>query len=291
MTDLSATVPPRSLAIRHAVPDDVAAIRAILAAHGNDGPVVVGDVVGPYVRHLIDRGGAQVAVVEDAVVGFGATIDTGRSVHLADLFVHPDRLGQGIGRPLLEAVFAGSTVRTTFASDDPRALPLYIRAGMDPLWPNLYLQGASRLLPSAGSTLAAESAEPGRLAALELEWTGFDRTTDHGYWASMPDVDPFVVVDGGAVAGLGYARVRQATPIRVIDRLLVHPDADPVATVIAALARAGRGGPVFASLLGIHPAVRPLLAAGFRLVDRDQFLASDGAVLDPVRHLPNPGML
>jgi GNAT superfamily N-acetyltransferase len=277
--------------IRPATLDDLAAIRAILAAHGNDGPIVIADIVGPYISHVIRRGGAQVAIVDDAVVGFGATIDTGRSVHLADFFVHPDRLGQGIGRPLLESVFADSTVRTTFASDDPRALPLYLRSGMLPIWPSLYLQGLASTLPSPGASVRTESAGSERLAALERDWTGIDRSADHEYWAAMAGADPFVVRDGKDVAGVGYARVRQAAAIRVIDRLLIHPDADPVATTIAAMARAGQGGPVFACFLGVHPAIRALLAAGFRIVDRDQFMTTDPDVIDPVRHVPNPGML
>ena len=90
---------------------------------------------------MADEGGA--------VVGFGAAVDAGRSVHLADLFVRPDRLGQGIGRPLLDAVFGDAERRTTFASDDPRALPIYVRVGMRPLWASLYVEGPSSRLPVA----------------------------------------------------------------------------------------------------------------------------------------------
>ena len=93
--------------IRAATADDIPAIRRILAAHGNDGPVVVADIVGPYVNHLLWRGRARVATLDGEVVAFGAGVDTGRSVHLADLFVDPERLGQGIGRPLLAAVLDG----------------------------------------------------------------------------------------------------------------------------------------------------------------------------------------
>ncbi len=281
----------RAIENRLATADDVADIRAILVAHGNDGPIATADIVGPYVHHLIRRGGAWVAVQRGTIVGFAATLDTGRSTHLADLFVHPDRLGEGIGRPLLETAFGDSTVRTTFASDDPRAMPLYMRAGMYPVWPSLYVQGVSSTLPTLAGAIRTETAAPERLSALERDWTGIDRAVDHAYWAEMAACDPFVVVDGDAVAGLAYARTRQAAAIRVIDRLLIHPDADPVATTIAALARAGRDGPVFACFLGAHPAVRPLLEAGFRIVDRDQFMTSDPTVIDPVRHLPNPGML
>jgi GNAT superfamily N-acetyltransferase len=277
--------------IRAATVDDIAAIRAILAAHGNDGPVVIADIVGPYVAHLIRRRRAHVAVLDEAIVAFGAAIDTGRAVHLADLFVDPDRLGQGIGKAVLETVMAGAIQRTTFASDDPRALPLYVRAGMQPLWASLYVQGPSVALPPTASGLRTASATADRLAAIEQDWTGIDRRVDHGFWESNADADAFVVLDGDDVAAIGYARARQAAPIRVLDRLVIHRDAEAVGTTIAAMRRAARGGPVLTALLGPHPALRPLLEAGFRIVDRDQFLASDPALVDPARLIPNPGML
>jgi GNAT superfamily N-acetyltransferase len=276
--------------IRTATDEDLGPIRSILVAHGNDGPVVVADIVGPYLTHLIRRGRARVAELDGEIVGFGAGIDTGRSVHLADLFVHPDRLGEGIGRPLLASTLEGGSALTTFASEDPRALPIYVRAGMQPLWASLYIQGPSAALPAI-TTMRAATATHARLAALERDWTGADRSADHAFWGAMPGGDTFVVMDGEGVTAFGYARVRQAAPIRVLDRLLIHPDADPVEATIVALARAGRGGPVLSCLLGPHPALRPLLEAGFRVVDRDQFLASEPDLVDPARLIPNPGML
>ena len=289
---MTGTSSPRTAAsIRPATTADLAAIREILAAHGNDGPIVYADIVGPYIRHQIDRGGAYVSVIDAEIVGFGAAIDAGRAVHLADLFVRADRLGQGIGRPLLDAVLGDAASRTTFASEDPRALPLYVRAGMQPAWAGMYVQGPSPALAPRDERLRAETAVAADLIDLEIAWTGYDRTADHGYWSTMAGADAFVIRDGDAVAGFGYSRVRQQAPIRVLDRLLIHPDADPVPTTIAALRRAGDGGPVQACLLGPNPALRPMLEAGFRIVDRDEFLASDASVIDPTRLIPNPGML
>jgi GNAT superfamily N-acetyltransferase len=292
MTSTRAVSPtPRAPSIRPATIGDLAAIRSILAAHGNDGPVVIADVVGPYISHLISRGRTRVAILDDEIVGFGAAIDTGRSIHLADLFVHADRLGQGIGKPLLAAVLDGAVQRTTFASEDARALPLYVRAGMQPMWVSLYVQGPSSALPAAPARFRTASATSDRLAALERDWTGHDRSFDHDFWGTMPDVDAFVVRDGDAVVAFGYARTRQAVPIRVVDRLVIHPDGEPIGATLAALARAGRGGPVHLALFGPHPVLRPLLEAGFRVVDRDVFLSSDPAIIDPVRLVPNGGML
>ena len=283
--------PRLEAAIRPATDDDLASIRAILAGHDNDGPVVVADIVGPYMRYLISRGRTFVAQIGAEIVGFGAAADTGRSLHLADLFVHPDHLGRGLGRPLLGAVLDADRPRTTFASEDPRALPIYVRAGMTPLWPSLYVQGAGPRLPRTADGLAAEGASADELRALELAWTGHDRPDDHRYWASMPGADTFTIRDGDSVVAFGHARNRQIVATRVLDRLVIHPDADPVATTLAALARAARDGDVLVCLLGPHRALRLLLDAGFHVVDRDQFMASDRDLVDPERLVPSPGLL
>jgi GNAT superfamily N-acetyltransferase len=282
--------PGAKAAIRPATLGDISSIRVLLASHGNDGPIVHGDIVGPYLRHLVERGRTLVSVDGDALLGFAATVDTGRGWHLADLFVQPDRLGQGIGRPLLEAVFEGAAERSTFASDDPRALPLYVRAGMTPLWPSLYVEGPATSLPGSRGALRTEPASAARLAEIELGWTGQDRTVDHAFWASQAGADTFVVVDADEVVGAGHARARQASPVRALDRFVVHPHADPLPVTMAALRRAGGDGVVFACIQGPSPVVRPLLEAGFRIADRDTYLASRQDLIDPARLIPNAGM-
>lgn len=276
--------------IRAATPDDVPAIRAILAAYGNDGPVRTGDIVGPYLAHLIARHRTLVSAEPGGIVAFGAVVDTGLVVHLADLFVRPDVVGRGIGRPLLTALFGDARRRTTFASDDPRALPLYVRAGMTPLWVSLYLEGASAALP-AGPGLETAPGEPATLAAFELAWTGADRADDHVYWSSEVGADSFLVAERGEVVAIAHARARQVSAVRVIDRLLVRPGAEPVAPTLAALRRAGRGGAVTAAVQGPSPVVRALLDHGFQVTDRDQYMASEPGLIDPERLIPNPGML
>jgi GNAT superfamily N-acetyltransferase len=276
--------------IRPATVDDIPSIRSLLAGHGNDGPVIYGDIVGPYVRHLIDHGRSLVSVVDDEVAGFAAAVDTGRGRHLADLFVRPDRLGQGIGRPLLDAVLDGAVDRTTFASDDPRAMPLYIRARMAPLWPGVYLEGTAGLLRRSAAGLPTEPASAARIADLEQAWTGEDRRVDHVFWASQVDADSFVVVDGGEVIGAGYARARQISPVRVLDRFVVRPEADPVAATLSAIRSAARDGDVRLCVPGPNPVLGPLLEMGFRIEERDTYMATSPDLIDPTRLLPNPGM-
>lgn len=277
--------------IRPATLADVPAIRSILAAHGNDGPITGVDIVGPYVRHLVTNARALVTADGDEVVAYGAAIDVGIAVHLADLFVRPDRLGRGIGRPLLTAVYSDAERRTTFASNDPRALPLYVRAGMAPLWPSLYVEGDGDSIPPSPGSLTLKSADAARLASLELAWTGVDRSIDHAFWASLADADSFVALDSGEPVAIAHARARQGAPARVIDRLLVRPGADATPIILAAIRRAGRGGAVVACIPGPSPVLPALLARRFRITERDQFMASEPDLVDPLRLIPDPGML
>jgi len=277
--------------IRRASLGDLPAIRAILAAHDNDGPVTAVDIVGPYLRHFIQHDIALVSVLGGEVVAYGAAIDTGLVRHLADLFVRSDLLGRGIGRALLAAVFGDARRRTTFASDDPRALPLYVRAGLTPLWPALFLEASATLLAAPARSLTIEAADPGRLAELERAWTGAARPLDHRFWASQAHAEAFVVLDAGEPVAFAYARARQVGTARAIDRLLVRPDADPVGPTLAAIRHGGRQGMVSALVAGPSPVLPSLLEHGFRVTARDQFMASDASLVDPARLVPNPGML
>ena len=279
--------------IRLATVDDIPTIRRILSAHEEDAPVAPGgaDIIGPYVRHFVERHRTLVSEVDGGVVAFGSVLDTGRVRMLADLFVDPGRLGQGLGRPLLTALLEDAPVRATFASSDPRALPLYVRAGMTPLWICLYLEGEAAQLPPVDPSLSVRDATTDELAGLETAWTGAARADDHAYWAGQPQADPFLVEDAEGPVAFGYGRAKQVSPTRALNRLLTRPGADPVPPILTGLARAGRGGRVQACLLGPNPALPLLLDAGFHVVDHDQFLCSDPSLVDPARFLPNPGML
>jgi hypothetical protein len=224
------------------------------------------------------------------VVAYGAVADAVVAIQLCDLFVEPRRLGQGIGRPLLTALYADAKKRTTFASDDPRALPLYARAGMSPRWVSLYLDGPSTAI-EAQPGLHVASAEPARIAALEQAWTGAFRPIDHDFWATQADADPFVVSDAAGPVAAGYGRARQASEARALDRLVVRPDTDPVAPALEALRRSGRGGAVHAVVPGPNPLLQALLEHRFQIVDRDQYMASSADLIDPLHVLPNPGLL
>jgi GNAT superfamily N-acetyltransferase len=279
--------------IRRATRSDIPAIRAILAAHEEDGPVAEGgvDIIGPYLVHLQRAHRALVTERAGEVAGFGTVVDTGVTAMLSDLFIRPELLGQGLGRALLAALFEGSVARATFASRDPRAIPLYVRAGMTPLWTSFSVEGTATQLPPLDPGLTAWDATPEELALLEEAWTGARRPADHDYFSRQPAGDAFLIEDEEGPVAFGYARGKQISPTRQLDRLLVRPGADPVAPIVAGLARAARTGSVRACVPGPNPVLPVLLEHGFRIVESDQFLASTPDLVDPARLLPNPGLL
>jgi GNAT superfamily N-acetyltransferase len=119
---------PDGTIVQPATRDDIGGVRAIAHAYGNLG---YWPRRPDYLDHELESGRLLVAV--DGGVGgalaFAAVLERGGVAHLAELFVRPDRLGQGIGGRLLTEVLAGTEERVTFASSDPRAVPLYARHG------------------------------------------------------------------------------------------------------------------------------------------------------------------
>jgi len=288
--------------IRPAAPEDLPAIRAILASHGNDQPASEPpgpDVVGPYIGHIIARHRTMVSELPGTgVVAFGAVADTGRSWHLADLFARPDHVGQGLGRPLLAELLGDRWPRTTFSSGDPRALPTYARAGMAPRWVALYMRGGAEAVRSAARdsrarALEVTGADPSQLASIELGWTGADRSADHAYWGSVSGSDPFLVCDDRGPVALGYGHDRQAgRRMRVLERLVVRPGARSVGPVLLAVVRSlADGEAVDVTVPGPHPALPVLLELGFRIDDRDTYCAGPSDPVDATLDLPNPGLL
>jgi GNAT superfamily N-acetyltransferase len=281
--------------VRPADAGDVPALAAILAA--NDEPMDWPDLPGlgwPYLEHLVDRARTAVAVADDIVVGFGGSVPVGRDDvrFVTDLFVDPLRQSRGAGGALLESVLQGAAQRMTFSSSDERALGLYIRAGMRPWWPLLYLELAAGALGDAVSGLESVQASVEETARISRAWTGIDRIADFGHYASLPEASGFLVRDGGTVAALGWARrERKRSDGRWLDHASIAPDADPLRATLAVLLAAAAGERLVTAVPGPHPVLAVLLDRGARIAGRDQFCATDPGLLDPVRVLPNPGFL
>jgi GNAT superfamily N-acetyltransferase len=280
--------------IRSATEADLDAINALIAASegaldGTDPSPSPTEI--PYLRHLVRRGVTAVAESGSELLGFGATVATERWVHLADLWVLPGHQGRGIGRRLLADVFADAPSRTTFASSDPRALPLYVRFGMLPRWPNYVVRGDATRLP-APSGLEVIPIDTGALIGLEVAWIGVDRGPEVPFWESLVQVRPFAVQAGDRTVAAGLSRRRLDGKGWWIDHAHVAPDVDGLEPLLAAIRHAGAdGGEVGASILGPNLLIRALLDVGFQVKETDTFMSTHPDVIDPLRTLVNTGLL
>jgi GNAT superfamily N-acetyltransferase len=175
----------------------------------------------------------------------------------------------------------------------------------------------------AGWSVAA--ADPAVVAAAEARWTGVDRAADHRAWAARPHGQSALVLRKGVsleevlresaalegAAREGAAREGAAREGGVweggvlaagtvagqgdeygIVHLAVPPgasDADATAAVLGLLASLDAPeGRARVCLPAPHPAVRPLLEAGWHVTDKDLFMASEPDLLDPRRAVPCP---
>lgn len=286
-------------AIRRATAADLAGVAGVLRANGEpadwlDGPGVL------YLEHMLRRGRMWVAAWEAGthgdtarIDGFSVGVDLGDAVMLADLFVDPARHDTGLGRALLDAALDGQVPRLTNSSADLRALSLYVRAGLRPWWPSLYLEapaGMSDRLSLAPDT-TIEVADVTVTATLSQAITGIDRSADYAHYASLPGSAGFVVRQWGAVAAVGWGRPG-ATSGRTLHHAVIARDADAHDAALAVVRAVTPAGEPFEGCVpGPHPALPTLLRAGYRIADRDTFCASEPGWLDPERILPNPALL
>jgi GNAT superfamily N-acetyltransferase len=282
------------MTVRPATDADVPAITAILEA--NDEPVTWPDVPrAPYVEHLLTRPGLRLVVgeLDGTVAGVAGSIEFGRADRrfLTDLYVDPGRQSRGLGSALLTAALDGAVERMTFSSRDPRALASYIRHGMRPWWPLLYLESEAAQLGPHDDGVEARPADATETARLSLAWTGIDRSVDFSFYARLPDAAGFVVTIDGEDAAVGWARRELAAPGRWLDHASMAAGADPLRTAFAVLRAGSAGERLGAAVPGPHPAVASLLEAGVRIGDTDTFCATDPDLLDPGRLFPSPGML
>jgi GNAT superfamily N-acetyltransferase len=256
------------LQIERATAEHLDGVRAIAADYGNldewpDRP----DVLDFELRERA----LWVALEDGAVTGYAGVLRHGGITHLADLFVARQRRGGGIGRQLLEAALPRDGVRITFASGDERALPLYLRAGLRPLAPLLYLEGAAR----------GRSARVRRVAIADL--VGSDAAASG---RARPQVLDFLAEAGAygltAEPAGAYAVVRPAPAGAWLGPACAGTDE---LLALAAAATAAHGS-VKLAICGPHPGLPRLLDAGFRLWAGDTYMSSHTGALDVERYLP-----
>jgi GNAT superfamily N-acetyltransferase len=284
--------------IRDAAEQDSAAIAAVAIATRQHDEWSAANPA--YTGHLMQRGRVVVAELGGKVAGFGAVQQLGTGPDavtiLCDLFVDPTAHGKGCGRAMLTSLWAGAQRRMTFSSLHAHAVPLYTSFGLDAWWPLLYLHRQPGQLPlAAGWTVERATAD--EVAQLELGWTAVDRTADLRAWNARPGGATVIAsVRGEAVAA---GAVITAGPEHGIQHLALSPASDDTAAsaaVLAVLAVLGapdrdahEHGAAHVCLPAPHPAVRPLLAAGWRFDEFDLFMATEPGLIDPRRAVPSPG--
>jgi GNAT superfamily N-acetyltransferase len=280
--------------IRDAAPDELAAAFAIFREYEfHGGPAPSAPDVPDFFPHVARTGRILVAAAGSRIVGYAGAITRGEVTHLTDLFVRPEVQSGSIGRALLTAILPNNGVRCTCSTADPRALSLYIRAGMRPWWPQFALYGAE--LPAdalVDGTVEIEVARVDHPALLDWEWElgGRPRPEDFAYWAAHDATALWFRRDG---AILGYAIVRtQGGTVRhpadaTIGPLGVRRAEDAAACTMAALGWVRTQAANLCLMLpGPHPALAPLLRAGFRIEDVYSFAVSgDVPFCDPRRYI------
>ena len=281
--------------VRPAGEADVPVIAAITTATGQHDEW--GGANPAYVHHLLEHGRLVVAELGGGVVGFGAVQQIGSGAGavsmLCDLYVDPAVHGRGSGRAMLTDLWSTARRRMTFSSLHSNAMPLYTSFGLDPWWPLLYLKGFTARLPVINDW-TVESATPDAAAALELAWTGADRTAEHRAWAERPAGESILISRDAGDEIIAAAAVINRGPDRGIVHLATAPEVDDgvaAGVVLQSLAQLADepGQLAHVCLPAPHPAVRALLAAGWRFDEFDLFMASEPDVLDPRRVVPSPG--
>jgi GNAT superfamily N-acetyltransferase len=277
--------------VRAATRADMPDIARVAVATGQDEEWAGSDPA--YLDWLLANGRLLIADRDGALAGFGATRRIGAGPAavsvLCDLFVHPDAHGQGVGQAVLAELWRDEPRRMTFSSLHAHALPLYTRFGVDAWWPLLYLAGPVAAL-RAPAGWAAGPSDVDQVAAAELGWTGVDRAADHRAWAARPNGQPAVVSRDGAVLAAGTL-AGQGDEYGIVHLALAPELTDAgareaVLTLLASLDAPDGRAMVF--LPAPHPAVRPLLEAGWRITDQDLYMASEPDLLNARRAVPCP---
>lgn len=233
--------------IRPATTDDFDRIAAI-AAEGDSS-----DSNARYLSFVAEHGRLLVAVLDEGVGAFGGMVpvpmgEPGGDTSVAmvtDLFVTVGHRGRGLGEALLDELLDGHPRRMTASSKHPAAVPAYRRAGMQPRWNLLYLEG-----------VATGGGPPLQPAAWQ-----HDRAELIAHFAA----------DGAMVTADAVAMVDDEG----VDVLRVHSD-DAIRVMTEVSMAFAAGVRIRACVPERHPLATWMQARGFAVVDHDVFCTSEG---------------
>jgi ribosomal protein S18 acetylase RimI-like enzyme len=239
-------------------------------------------------RHILSTGSMYVVEEEGQILGFASAITRGTITYLTDLFVLPTLQSGGLGKTLLQHVLPNDElIHCTISSTDPRAQALYIRAGMQPQYPNFNLRWQRHTLDG----LAINNLEETSIKIMEgkagdpafVRWdarvSGRERTIDHEFWVTQQQAIPLWFIRGDVILGYAYIRLGVRTlwfpRICVVGPVGVDAPEDAAACVLAAVQWSQkRADAVRIDVPGPHPCLAPLLERGFHIVYVEQFFSS-----------------
>ncbi|NGQ95879.1 GNAT family N-acetyltransferase [Brevibacillus sp. SYP-B805] len=288
-----------AITIRPASPHDLGAIHELWhTGEKGDGPAPPFSPTPPvFFTHELKTGDMYVAEHDGRILGFLSLLTRDSICYIAEFFVHRDHKDARIGGTLLrEALPQDGRTICTFSSQDFRALSLYIRSRMTPLWPNFQL----RVAPSDLATLPEHDVEIVETAPDDprlLEWDSLvsrrSRTADLAYLTDQLDAVPLLFYRNNEPVGYAYVQFRSPGSLLFPEALTLGPigarkAADAFHCACAAVAWAKhRGTMLRIPVPGPHPCLQPLLQAGFRITYVETFLSTAQDQLpDPTCYIP-----
>jgi hypothetical protein len=239
--------------------------------------------IPPYLSHVLQTGTLYVAEMDGKILAFAGVITRGNISFLTDLFVWPTHQSGQLGKKLLRSVLPpDDLVHCTMSSSDPRALALYIRAGMRPQWPHfaLRLEKSMYKMPLAPDVEIIE-ADPGdpALVQWDAQISGRPRPVDHQFWVRDERAIPMWFRRQGQAVGYGYVRLGAGTlsdpQACTLGPIGASTPEDAAACVLAAVNWALQHAEVLhIEVPGPHACLATLLESGFRITYVDTFVST-----------------
>jgi hypothetical protein len=239
--------------------------------------------IPPYLHHVLQTGTLYVAEQDGKILAFAGAITRGNISFLTDLFVLPSQQSGQLGKTLLRCVMPqDDLVHCTMSSSDPRALALYIRAGMRPQWPHfaLRLEKPRYKMPTAPDVEIIE-ADPGdpALVQWDAQISGRLRPVDHQFWVREEQALPLWFRRQGHIVGYGYVRLGTGSlndpQTCTLGPIGTSIPEDATACVLAAVNFALQKAEVLhIDVPGPHPCLAPLLESGFHISSFDTFVST-----------------
>lgn len=297
-------VPMSHWVIRRAVASDFAQAYDLwydIEVQDDDNPPARGAIPSVY-EHELETGEMYVAEIHNEIVGFSSSIRRGPVSYVTELFVRRDQQSSGLGKALLSYVMPkDARICCTLSSRDPRALALYIRAGMHPLWQNYLLIGNSReikRLPSKDVEALEQHGLDPELVRWDAKICGRRRPMDHEYWLRKTQAVPLWFRRKRRRIGYGYVQIHNDDFVYNSEAVTIGPIGalnarEAVLCVLEAVRRAKQHSSLLRiGVSGVHPSLPVLLNCGFRITYVETFVSTSMTMFANMRcYVPSDSTL